>query len=203
MGRLVVMRNGETLQEIELRPGQLTIGRRPDNDLRLDDPTVSGYHAKIQTIGADSFLEDLDSTNGTLANGKPIKKRYLEINDQLEIGRFQLIFQAGVINTLSGKTTILLPTLKKASLQIIGGANTGRIIELNKDSTTLGKAGLCVVILKRNITGYALQFAEGTHAPLVNGRAIKQGDAMGLKDQDVIEMGEAKMQFVETNIQSK
>ncbi|WP_137937004.1 FHA domain-containing protein [Chitinivorax sp. B] len=196
MGRLIVMRNGETLQEIELRPGQLTIGRRPDNDLRLDDPTVSGYHAKIQTIGADSFLEDLDSTNGTIANGKAVKKRYLEINDRLEIGRYNLVYKAGIISS-TGHTTLQAPTLLKATLQVNTGANAGRTIDLSKESTTFGKAGLCIVSVVRNVTGYALLFVEGSKPPMLNGQLVKLGESIGLRDGDVIEIGEAKMQFKE------
>ena len=70
----------------------MTIGRRADNDICLPHPAVSGEHSSVVTILADSFLEDLGSTNGTLVNGKPIVKHFLRDYDQIDIGRQRLVF---------------------------------------------------------------------------------------------------------------
>src|SRR5258706_14603301 len=70
----------------------MTIGRRADNDVCLPHPAVSGEHASIVTILADSFLEDLGSTNGTLVNGKPVVKHFLRDYDQIDIGRQRIVF---------------------------------------------------------------------------------------------------------------
>ena len=73
---------------------RITIGRRADNDVCLPYPAVSGEHAAVVTILADSFLEDLGSTNGTLVNGKPIAKHFLRDRDQIDIGRQKLVYLA-------------------------------------------------------------------------------------------------------------
>src|SRR5262249_39966243 len=69
---------------------RITIGRKPHNDIQIDNLAVSGEHALIVTILNDSFLEDLGSTNGTLVNGNPIKKHILLNNDVIEIGKYKL-----------------------------------------------------------------------------------------------------------------
>ncbi|UCD67216.1 MAG: FHA domain-containing protein, partial [Betaproteobacteria bacterium] len=68
----------------------MTIGRKPYNDIQIDNLAVSGEHAMIMTILNDSFLEDLDSTNGTMVNGNPVNKHFLQNDDVVEIGRYKL-----------------------------------------------------------------------------------------------------------------
>ena len=70
----------------------MTIGRRADNDVCLPNLAVSGEHAAVVTILADSFLEDLGSTNGTLVNGTPISKHFLRDGDQIDVGRHMLVY---------------------------------------------------------------------------------------------------------------
>jgi predicted component of type VI protein secretion system len=92
MGKLVLYLPDGTTQDIPLDKERLTIGRRPDNDVCLPNPAVSGEHAQVVTILADSFLEDLGSTNGTLVNGKSIVKHFLADYDQIDIGRQRLTY---------------------------------------------------------------------------------------------------------------
>jgi pSer/pThr/pTyr-binding forkhead associated (FHA) protein len=94
MGKLVHVLPDGTTREIRLERGRITIGRRPDNDLCLPQPAVSGAHAAVMTILADSFLEDLGSTNGTLVNGVPIAKHFLRDRDEIDIGRETLVYLA-------------------------------------------------------------------------------------------------------------
>ena len=79
--KLVLSLNSSVLGEFSLEKERLTIGRRPDNDIQVDNLAVSGQHAAVITILNDSFLEDLDSTNGTYVNGKLIKKHALRDGD--------------------------------------------------------------------------------------------------------------------------
>jgi hypothetical protein len=92
MGKLVLYLPDGTTQDVPLDKERITIGRRPDNDVCLPYPAVSGEHAQVVTILADSFLEDLGSTNGTLVNGKSIVKHFLADYDQIDIGRQRLTY---------------------------------------------------------------------------------------------------------------
>src|SRR5437773_8289002 len=81
MAKLILSMDGLVLKEIALTKERTTIGRKPHNDIQIDNLAVSGEHAVIVTILNDSFLEDLGSTNGTVVNGNPIKKHFLQNND--------------------------------------------------------------------------------------------------------------------------
>ena len=94
MGKLVLFRADGTAQDIKLDSERITIGRRPDNDVCLAHPAVSGEHAAVVTILADSFLEDVGSTNGTLVNGNPVSKYFLRDRDEIDIGRQILVYLA-------------------------------------------------------------------------------------------------------------
>ena len=88
--KLILSMDGLVLKEITLGKERTTIGRKPHNDIQIDNLAVSGEHAVIVTILNDSFLEDLGSTNGTLVNGQPIKKHFLQTNDVVELGKYKL-----------------------------------------------------------------------------------------------------------------
>lgn len=90
MAKLIYSLDGAFLGEFPLDKDRLTVGRRATNDIHIDNLAVSGEHAAITTIGNDSFLEDLDSTNGTVVNGKAIKKHVLQHGDLIELGKYQL-----------------------------------------------------------------------------------------------------------------
>src|SRR5215203_6681059 len=92
MAKLILSMDGLVLKEIPLAKERTTIGRKPHNDIQIDNLAVSGEHALIVTILNDSFLEDLGSTNGTLVNGNPVKKHILQTNDVIEIGKYKLKF---------------------------------------------------------------------------------------------------------------
>lgn len=102
MAKLQFSLDGNSLGEFELNKERMTIGRRPANDIHIDNLAVSGEHAVITTIGNDSFLEDMNSTNGTLVNNKPIKKHVLHHNDVIEFGKYQLLY----INTAQAKIPV-------------------------------------------------------------------------------------------------
>jgi len=90
MARLILSMNGQNMAEYNMGKERYTIGRLPDNDVRIDNPTVSGHHSLIINILNDSFLEDLNSTNGTYVNGKLIKKHALQHGDVVTVGKHQL-----------------------------------------------------------------------------------------------------------------
>ena len=92
MARLILSLDGQVLAEYNMNKERYTVGRLPDNDIRIDNPAVSGHHSLVINILNDSFLEDLNSTNGTYVNGKLIKKHALQHGDVVTVGHHQLRF---------------------------------------------------------------------------------------------------------------
>src|SRR3954451_17323038 len=90
MGKLVVSLDGVVIKEVQIIKDKTTLGRRPYNDIVIDNLAVSGEHAVLQMNGADVFIEDLNSTNGTYINGKAAKKQLLNHNDTVEIGKYKI-----------------------------------------------------------------------------------------------------------------
>lgn len=88
--KLILSMDGAVIQEYPLNKERMIIGRKAHNDIVIDNLAVSGEHAAIVTILNDSFLEDLDSTNGLEVNGVPTKKHFLQNNDLIEIGKYKL-----------------------------------------------------------------------------------------------------------------
>lgn len=133
MAKLVLTLDGALLGEQDLDKELVTIGRRPNNDVHIDNLAVSGSHAVVRTIGNDSFLEDLDSTNGTMVNGKPIKKHILQHGDVIELGKYQIRYvneaavNAGAVGGASAdfeKTMIIRPSAMKAVVPVAAGADS-------------------------------------------------------------------------------
>ena len=92
MSKLVLHIPGGGMRDIPLQDGRITLGRRADNDVWLPYPAVSAEHAAIVTVLEDSFLEDLQSTNGTLVNGNRITKHFLRDHDVIDLGRVQIVY---------------------------------------------------------------------------------------------------------------
>jgi len=101
MGKLVLYLPDGATRDIPLARERMTIGRRADNDICLPLPTVSAEHAAVITVLDDSFLEDLGSRNGTLVNGKEVKKHFLRDHDEIDIGRQRLVYFSGVFESAS------------------------------------------------------------------------------------------------------
>jgi pSer/pThr/pTyr-binding forkhead associated (FHA) protein len=101
MAKLILSLDGIVLKEQELTKERTTIGRKPHNDIQIDNLAVSGEHAVIVTILNDSFLEDMGSTNGTLVNGTSVKKHFLQNGDVVEVGKYKLKY----INEVATNTT--------------------------------------------------------------------------------------------------
>jgi pSer/pThr/pTyr-binding forkhead associated (FHA) protein len=125
MAKLILSMDGLVLKEIPLAKERTTIGRKPHNDIQIDNLAVSGEHAVIVTILNDSFLEDLGSTNGTVVNGNAIKKHFLQNNDIIELGKYKLKFVGEAAPAAAGapagekadfeKTMVLRPSQMKAA----------------------------------------------------------------------------------------
>ncbi len=121
MARLILSLDDQVLAEYNMTKERYTIGRLPDNDVRIDNPAVSGHHSLIINILNDSFLEDLNSTNGTYVNGKLIKKHALQSGDVITIGHHQLRFsdqEAGDAEQDEFEKTMVIPAGQQNAEQI-------------------------------------------------------------------------------------
>ena len=123
MAKLILSVDGQVLKEYTLSKERTLIGRKPHNDIQIDNLAVSGEHAVIVTILNDSFLEDLGSTNGTVVNGNPIKKHFLQNNDVIELGKYKLKFVGEAAPAATGekadfeKTMVLRPSAMRAAAE--------------------------------------------------------------------------------------
>jgi len=133
MAKLILSMDGLVLKEIPLTKERTTLGRKPHNDIQIDNLAGSGEHAVIVTILNDSFLEDLGSTNGTVVNGNPVKQHFLQNNDVIELGKYKLKFVgeaapaagAGGDKADFEKTMVLRPATMKAAAQAAAAAGGG------------------------------------------------------------------------------
>ena len=146
MAKLILSMDGLVLKEIPLTKERTTIGRKPHNDIQIDNLAVSGEHAVIVTILNDSFLEDLGSTNGTVVNGNPIKKHFLQNNDVVELGKYKLKFIGEAAPAGAGgdkadfeKTMVLRPSQIKAAAEQIKAGGGGAQAESQLGRTVRGR----------------------------------------------------------------
>ncbi|MCL1860461.1 MAG: FHA domain-containing protein [Proteobacteria bacterium] len=148
MPKLILSMDGLVLKEIVLNKERTSIGRKPVNDIQIDNLSISGQHAVITRILGDAFLEDLNSTNGTYVNGQPVKKYVLHNNDVIELGKYRIkylvdVSPPGVAATELVDTATLKPfeigTLNPAE-PLPTGTSTIRTRNLQSQSLT-GSAG--------------------------------------------------------------
>ena len=227
MARLILSLDGQALAEYNMTKERYTLGRLPDNDVRLDNPAVSGHHALIINILNDSFLEDLNSTNGTYVNGKLIKKHALQHGDVVTIGlhhlRFVDVQDEGDDGDEFERTMVIGPgqvseermravaaatpaaapaaraAVATARLQVLSGQFAGRELELVKTLTTLGRAGVQVAAITRRADGYSIIHVESAQP---GDYPLVNGQPIGpqarrLADNDVITLAGVKMGFFE------
>jgi pSer/pThr/pTyr-binding forkhead associated (FHA) protein len=117
MAKLILSMDGLVLKEILLTKERTSIGRKASNDIQIDNLAISGEHAAVVTILNDSFLEDLNSTNGTLVNSQPVKKHFLKNGDVIELGKYKLKYVAEPSQQVDApdfeKTMLLRPSAMK------------------------------------------------------------------------------------------
>ena len=209
MPKMIVSIDGVVIKEVQLTKDRTTLGRRPYNDIVIDNLAVSGEHAVLQMSGADVVLEDLNSTNGTYVNGKAIKKQQLQGGDTVEIGKYKIKFVNDSADSHE-KTTVIsagavvsgaaeaaaAANLGPAAIKVISGSAAGREVALTKVVTTIGKPGVAVAAITRRPHGYVVAMVEGTVKPTVNGRPLST-DGIDLHHGDLLELAGTQMQFVQ------
>lgn len=215
MPRMIVSIDGVVIKEVQLTKERTTLGRRPYNDIVIDNLAVSGEHAVIHMTGQEVEIEDLGSTNGTYVNGKAVKRNDLRNGDTIEVGKYKIRFMHEADGQNFEKTMIfkpgMVPPMGTASrpaplagtppaapvtavIRVMSGAAAGREVSLQKVVTTIGKPGVAVASITRRHQGFVLAHVEGPHMPLLNGAAIGSAP-VPLKNGDRLELAGTEMQF--------
>lgn len=223
MPKMIVSIDGVVIKEVQLTKDRTTLGRRPYNDIVIDNLAVSGEHAVLQMTGGEVYLEDLNSTNGTYVNGKAAKKQLLQNGDTVEVGKYKIKFVTEAANDGFEKTMMFKagsgvpaaasgspsgypssPAIEigaveiiHAAIKVLSGAAVGREVPLTKVVTTIGKPGVAVAAITRRQRGFVVHHVEGAGNPALNGAPIG-AEPIALKNGDLIELAGTQMQFVQT-----
>ena len=208
MPKMIVSIDEVVIKEVQLTKDRTTLGRRPYNDLVIDNLAVSGEHALVQMVGGEVFLEDLNSTNGTYVNGKAIKRAQLQNGDCIEVGKYKIKFVSDAATENFDKTMVVkarapvapaaaLSDQGPAMIKVLSGAASGRELALTKVVTTIGKPGVAVAAITRRQHGYVVHHVEGGGNPTLNGQPI-HAEPVPLKNGDVLELAGTRMQFLQT-----
>lgn len=219
MPKMIVSIDGVVIKEVQLTKDRTTLGRRPYNDIVIDNLAVSGEHAVLQMSGNEVHVEDLNSTNGTYVNGKAVKKQLLQNSDTIEIGKYKVKYVNEVANAGFEKTMVIKagaaglapPAASSASavaapvaegagpngrIKVLSGAAAGREVGLVKVVTTIGKPGVAVAAITKRSNGFVVAHVEGASKPTLNGAPIG-ADPVLLKNGDLLELAGTQMQFVQ------
>ncbi|EHL23834.1 FHA domain-containing protein [Acidovorax sp. NO-1] len=212
---MIVSIDGVVIKEVQLTKERTTLGRRPYNDIVIDNLAVSGEHAVIHMTGDDVEIEDLGSTNGTYVNAKAVKRQELRNGDTVEVGKYKIRFLHEAEGQNFEKTMIfkpgMVPPLATASrpaplaaapaaapisavIRVMSGAAAGREVSLQKVVTTIGKPGVAVASITKRHQGFVLAHVEGPEMPLLNGASIG-ASPVPLKHGDRLELAGTEMQF--------
>jgi pSer/pThr/pTyr-binding forkhead associated (FHA) protein len=219
--KLIVTLDGEIVKEYVLNKDTITIGRKHENDIQLNDLTVSGRHALIHTRNGASEVEDLGSTNGTLVNGNHVAKTGLQHGNVIQIGHHLFTYMDDekekyeptmFVRAEHDETQMVLPEWELDSKAVrmrgqpLGGlrklndplGNNG--IEMGKHHNTLGYQGKKLAQITRDAKGYTIiglknvQNRRSTDIPLINGKKLGE-QPLKLKENDIISIAGIEMEF--------
>jgi len=216
MPKMIVSIDGVVIKEVQLTKDRTSLGRRPYNDIVIDNLAVSGEHAVLQMSGNEVHLEDLNSTNGTYVNGKAVKKQLLQNDDTVEIGKYKIKYvneaaaasfdKTMIIKAGSGGLVAPAPAAPapvsdaimgmNGAIKVMSGAAAGREVALVKVVTTIGKPGVAVAATTKRPQGFVVAHVEGTGKPTLNGALIGP-EPVPLKNGDMLELAGTQMQFVQ------
>ena len=220
MPKMIVSIDGVVIREVQVTKDRTSVGRRPYNDVVIDNLAVSGEHAVLQMSGNEVYLEDLNSTNGTFVNGKAVKKQLLNDSDTVEIGKYKIKYvndassgavdnaimtlarPAELLETVSSPFSVSATALPEAgtggnaAIKVLSGAAAGREVALVKVVTTIGKPGVAVAAITKRPQGFVVVHVEGSSKPTLNGTPMGT-EPVVLSHGDVLELAGTKMQFVQ------
>lgn len=212
MPKITIRLDASLIKEVSLVKKHTTLGRRPYNDVVLDNLAVSGRHARLFQEDQQVTIEDMDSTNGTYVNGHAVKRQVLQDNDTIEIGHFKIIF-----SSQSGAREVAvepesnppydatwpqafhdiaeLPVNRQGRIKVVSGSAAGREMALTKEVTTFGKPGVAIAAITRRDANYYVHHVEGAQVPLLNGTAVGQAPVL-LRTGDQITLSGTVLQFL-------
>ena len=215
MPRMIVSIDSVVIKEVKLTKERTTLGRRPYNDIVIDNLAVSGEHAVIHMTDDGVEIEDLGSTNGTYVNAKAVTRQELRNGDIIQVGKYKIRFLQEAEGENFEKTMLFKPGMVPPSMvapraaaaatpqaavplsaviRVMSGAAAGREVALLKVVTTIGKPGVAVASITKRHQGHVLAHVEGPDRPLLNGAPM--GDApVPLKHGDRITLAGTDMQF--------
>lgn len=205
MGKLVIKSQGRLIGEVPLKLGDTKIGRKPGCDIVLsNDPSVSGVHAVIKTVGLKSTLQDLGSTNGTFIENERVTSRELRHGETVLIGQHTLLYRddASFDAPVFGKganaaatpakphehTTVLMAF---AQLVAIEGKDKGKRVPLVKETVVMENPGKNPARILRTTEGYVIHAQVGPGEPRLNDRPVPPGGQL-LENGDIIEVAGTK-----------
>jgi len=217
MPKMIVSIDGVVIKEVQLLKERTTVGRRPYNDVVIDNLAISGEHAVLHMVGDEVEIEDLGSTNGTHVNGRAAKRQLLRNGDTVEVGKYKIRFLSEVEGENFEKTMVFTPGMVPprplasrpaplsaapapaplhAVIRVLSGAAAGREVALVKVVTTIGKPGSAVASITRRHHGFVLAHVEGVQPPLLNNAPLGP-EPIALKSGDRLELAGTTMEFVQ------
>jgi len=209
MPKLILTQNGAVIREFPLDKERISVGRKPHNDIQMDDPTVSGEHAVFLVL-QHVYVEDRNSTNGVILNGKKVSRRQLNHGDMINIGRHEFKFVDD--KTRNFERTIIIPPstpnnethsdvvpANTASITIVNGPKEGEVIPLRKTYTKIGTSDHVAVIARRGGSFFLMPMTgagDRSNPAKLNDNPLK-AQSMPLKSGDIIEVGGARLEFLQ------
>ena len=215
MPRMIVSIDSVVIKEVELTKERTTLGRRPYNDIVIDNLAVSGEHAVIHMTDDGVEIEDVGSTNGTYVNAKAVTRQELRNGDIIEVDKYKIRFLQEAEGENFEKTMLFKPGMVPPSMglpraaaaatpqaavplsaviRVMSGAAAGREVALLKVVTTIGKPGVAVASITKRHQGHVLAHVEGPDRPLLNGTPMGEAP-VSLKHGDRITLAGTEMQF--------
>ena len=213
MPKITVLLDGTVHSELTLTKERTTIGRRPYNDVVIENLTVSGEHAVLIMAGDQVIVEDLHSTNGTYIDGKAVKKQVLRQGDVMDMGKYKVKFEAAPQDDEFERTMMYKPREAasaaampnvpltvpelKGCIKVLSGAAAGREMALTKVVTTVGKPGVSVAAITQRRHNYFVHHVEGNDRMTLNGDTVGE-DPVVLKHGDRMLLAGTEMQFLQS-----
>ena len=224
MAKLTLSLNGTLLNQYFIDKDCISIGRDTTNDIVISDAQLSREHARIVTVGEDHIAEDLQSSNGTLLNGNPLRRQILQHRDIIELGAYRLCYlNSRVATEVDLERTMLIKALPRDGATLpdnptdsVAGARTskawlpmgqvkilatpgnqhslGESVRLDRVVTTFGVPGEQLIVIGRRPQGYFLTHVEGAQFPRLNQQSINR-EAHALHDGDRIEAAGYRLEF--------